>query len=209
MTRSTRKGGVMTSGYRRRSHNWSGWLGHPKRSRASVAFDCVRSALQNGYLSLLNAVGAYVVKGLPVGFRFIQTVHKVAPWCLPERVALALGFKLIRLQCFCVEVGQLHLQLGVRNSRIAYLVNKVRHGGFDIRIATTLRLREKFFDGPGGARPLVGRGKCLSRQIKDLRDAVDVKFQGAASQVGSAQLSHDDEITATLPLCQTARRNWR
>lgn len=103
--------------------------------------------LQNNVLLLVNALLANTVRGFVALLIFLQTKDEDAVFPFVQLVSRKLifnSFKLLRLN---QKVMQLALKIDVRQLRLRQLVGKFNQGRFDIRVATCLRVANKFADG--------------------------------------------------------------
>ncbi|MEY8099056.1 hypothetical protein AB9F29_16765 [Falsihalocynthiibacter sp. S25ZX9] len=157
-----------------RGHFYRGPLIHVIRRFTVRAGIGVFTALQNGFLFFLDTIGANVVKGLPFVFRRIEAVHKIAAWCLPERVALYLGLKFVSLQRLSLEISQFHLKVCIRHARLAYLKRKLRDGHFEICISRHLRFLEKHLQSINKASPVFCCFDGLASKADNLSKALNI-----------------------------------
>lgn len=155
-------------------------------SRALIG---VFSALKYRLVAVLNTVGANVVYGVPACIRFIQSVHKIAPWCLPERIAIKLCLKLLRLQCLLLKLSQFHLKLRIRQCRISYLRREFGKGEFDFRIVCRLRFLEQVLNSRNEASPLFSGGDGLRGEVGNLVKALEVQVHDSLRRVNKVQES--------------------
>lgn len=150
------------------------WLAvfQPKGTAATLARASAALALQDRFLAILNAAGAYAMPRLSRRVIALQGVNEATRFRLLKFVTGKLALKLLGFVRCIVDYRQLRFQLCVRKCRISHLRSQLRDGGFQFCVARDLRSAEKsahslrqvqaLICGPGSlVRNFDGSGKSL------------------------------------------------
>lgn len=147
---------------------------------ARVARLRVVPTLQDRFSFLLNAVRAKVVQWLPVGFGCMKRVHEITGSRLVEKIAVQVAVKGLKLTQLMIERSQLEQQFRARSLRVSYLQSQLRHGSFDIRVSTALRLIEQGGDGFQRPSDAIRGASHVPCELRRLCESVEVNIQNIA-----------------------------
>lgn len=154
-----------------------------QRSKAAFAFRAKKYMgakalvfrLKYNVLSFVGAFLANVVRWLIFALALFQLKDKV-PFCwLVKGVTRQLIIYSYRFLSLHHYLMQLCLKAYVRELRFRQLVGQLHHGGFDLRVATCLRVADKFIDGACNAHQFRYAFGCLPDDAKCILDRFNIK----------------------------------